>query len=304
MMAPVTEIEKNIIQRILRHVAEDLNPDRIPQPMLIAGSEGSGKSSLLQSLANSLANNDTTATLPIFDGKQFFSSRDIIGAIEEHGTENKIDIDNKTEKIRRIVMIDDLDYYFKRSDFDDQYLLRSYLNKETAPLLIATISGIDASLADYKAPFFEGVRLVYVPALSISTIDKMDISSDKKRRIATLMEYLPPVVRSLKTASNIVEISEDQDNDLKELVSSMAPQYRAKLENLPVYSQKILYSLANSDSPQKLSDLRVLTGLDAGILSTYLRQLLKSEDIRKTSPEKRGTPYQLSDRLFKLWLAS
>lgn len=296
------DIESPIIQRILRYVDEDRGTDHIPQPIFVVGSWGAGKSSLLRSLATRLENTDNTGKIQIFDGKQFFSSRDIIRAIEGEDYDGCTLSCGSSE--RRMVMIDDLDYFFNRCSFDDQYQLRNYLNNESAPLLIATISEVGDSLADYKAPFFEGVRLIYIPPLDRTMVETMNLSSEIQKRLNILLEYLPPVMRSLKMALDILAVSENEDTDLKELLDRVSQSYRLKLESIPVNSQKILYSLAGSDKPLTLSDMRGRTGLAAGILSTYLRQLVMSGEIRKTASEKKGTPYEMRDHLFKLWLST
>lgn len=270
--------------------------------MFVVGSRGAGKSSLLRMLVKRLEDSGYPGKIQIFDGKKFFSSADIIRAIESED----VDSVSESSKDRIIVIIDDLDYFFDRSSFDDQYLLRNYLNRESAPLLIATISGIGNLLADYRAPFFEGVRLIYIPPLEKKGIPNtaIGLSAEKQKRLDALMAYLPPVPRSFKIALDILAISDGAETDLRELLDRVSQSYRSRLEAMPVNSQKILCSLADSDVPLSLSELRDITGLPAGTLSTYLRQLVKSGDIRKTMPERRGTPYEMADRLFKLWLSS
>ena len=294
----------NIVHQIERYINDEERMDHIPQPTFIVGSRGSGKSTLLRSLMDRLAHSGLSDKVQSFDGKQFFNSYDIIRAIEGVHCESNMPIVKDNDENRRIVIIDDLDYFFKRSSFDIQYILRNYLNRESAPLLIATISGIDESLTDYRAPFFEGIRLVYIPPLSKSIISTLDIPAETQRRMLALMEYLPPVVYSLKLASEIVTLSNGENADIKELLNRVAPSYRFKLERLPVYSQKILYAMAMSKAAVTLAELRELTGLPGGTLSTYLRQMVKSGEIRKTLSPKRGTPYVISDNLFKLWISS
>lgn len=80
--------------------------------------------------------------------------------------------------------------------------------------------------------------------------------------------------------------------------------YREKLEKLPVNSQKIIMCLAQSDGPMTLTDISQQTMTPGGILSTYIRQMIKNKIIRKTEKPKRRTPYEISDPLFKLWLSN
>lgn len=303
-MKLVKDINANTINQTLRYIDDEQATDHIPQPMFIVGSGGSGKTTLLNELISILKERGWSDNLQTFDGKQFFSSRDIISTIENIPTSNRdISIQGDNNSKRRIVIIDDLNFFFSRSSFDDQYLLRNYLNNESAPLIIATVDKVDKVLADYRAPFFEGVRIIYMPSFdSAAHLVSIILPKDEKR-LLKLLAYLPPVIRSLKIVSDIVALSDNPTNDIKELINRMSPFYRNKLEDLPVYAQKILYALAHSEMPTTLSELRELTNLSSGTLSTYLRQLVASCDIHKTEPNKRGAPYEMVDPLFKLWLA-
>ncbi len=294
--------ENTTAKRILSLVKEDGKTDHIPQIMFIKGRQGSGKTSLLETVGSKLKNNGWEGHLLIFDGRQFFSSKDIIDAIDEATADNTLQKEQTDSNLRMVVIIDDMDYYLKRSSFDDQYVLRSYLYKNTSPLLIGSISKIDRSLAEYRAPFFEGVRLIEIPKLDLSILDALEISEEIRERIRGLMQYLPATIGSLKSAMNVIETSDNKTNDLRELLSRESAVYRQKYESMPEYSQKILYYMAQASDPTTLTSLRSLTNLPAGTLSTYIRLLLKSGDIRKTNSQKRGTPYEISDKLFKLWL--
>lgn len=289
MTETINRNNSKTLSQINRHIEAEEALGHIPQPMFIIGSGGAGKTTLLAKLIQELESNRWEERVHFFDGKQFFNSEDIIQAIERS-------YERSTEEKRRIVIIDDIDFFFNRSSFDDQYALRSYLNREDAPLLIATASEVTSNLADYQAPFFEGVRVIYVPAVEIA-------DAENSERMARLLKYLPPVVRSIKTASEIIALSPDPKNDLGELVRRGEALYRMRLENMPVNSQKILYALAKSSGIGSLTDLREQTGLPAGTLSTYIKMLTKSGDIRKTDATKRGAPYEINDKLFGLWLS-
>ncbi|MBD5323795.1 MAG: AAA family ATPase [Bacteroides sp.] len=294
-------INAKTLQQIKRYISDDNNLEHIPQPMFIIGSDGSGKSTLLYQLIEQLDMEGWENRVHFFDGKQFFNSQDIIGAMEQACQTTDRSKGETHDLKRQIVIIDDIDFFFARSDFNNQYELRNYLNREEAPLLIASASKISENLADYQAPFFEGVRVVYVP--SIKRIPSIMGTKEEGERLENLLQYLPPVVRSVKTAKEIIALSDNPDNDLPELVKRGESLYKLKLGNLPVNSQKILYAIANSPGAASLSELKDMTGLPSGTLSTYLLMLVKSGDIHKTDTAKRGAPYEINDKLFRLWLS-
>lgn len=303
-MTDIMEVTKGsdntTITKIRQYVSENTRIDHIPQPLFVMGEYGTGKSTLLKKLVSELGEN-RGYDVRLYDGRQFFASTDIISAIEKS---EDTGIVMEKSPVRPIVLIDDIDYYLKRSSFEDQYLLRNYLNSDFSPLLVASISAIDKSLSDYNAPFFEGVRILYIPAFETNDISVENLTQETKNRIEALMEFLPPVVGSFKMASEIVSLSSNRDADINALIERFDHIYRTKFESLPAYSQKILYSIANSDGAVELSKLRTLTDLPAGILSPYLRQLVKEGCLRKMSTKKRNVPYAINDKLFKLWLST
>lgn len=300
----LTNIFQQTVEQILRYVEAEKTVGHIPQPLFLIGSFGSGKTTILTELAKKLQENGFNGLIQLFDGKEFFSSNDIIKAIEGSGYDGSQPLKNNDGR-RRIVIIDDLDFFFNRSSFDDQYLLRNYLYQPEAPMLICALPKVTDALTSYQAPFFEGVRIIYVPSITSDSILKSYTpATEKTKRLSTLLDYLPPVIRSVKIATDIINMSENSDNDLKELINIYAPIYRIKFESLPIYSQKVLIALAKSDGPLTLSQLREITDIPAGNLSPYLRQLARTQEIRKTDAEKRGAPYEIPDKLFKLWLTN
>lgn len=303
MLNDVKTFEEKIVKRMMRYVDDEIITSRIPQPMLIVGAHGSGKSSIINIFSKELEDRKDILTLKIFDGKLFFSSNDIITSIEGDAYDESQFYNLEKSPNRRIVIIDELDYYFKRSSFEDQYILRNYLSKETAPLLIGTLNTIDESISNYKAPFFEGIRLIYIPPFNESMYSLNNFTEEKASRLKIMMRYLSPTIGSYKLANDILSISNDEKTDLIELLDRHSPIFRRRFDELPLYSQSIIMALAYSHTPLSLSDLRERTGLASGTLSTYIRQIVESGFIHKVNPDKRGSPYIFSDALFKLWLS-
>ena len=119
MIGYCKNVNAQTVQQILRYIWDENTPGRIQQPMFIMGNDGSGKTTLLRNLVSDLGGMDQSYRIQIFDGKQFFCSRDIIRAIEGEGCDENLISNNSNSGSRRIVIIDDLDFFFRRSSFDD-----------------------------------------------------------------------------------------------------------------------------------------------------------------------------------------
>ena len=294
-------LNKAQLTEVISHIDNEMAKTTIHQPILIAGERGSGKSTLLNEIIRTYSN-DKIKFIKI-DGRLVFNSTYIIEYIESVNccsAENQSNNDMSSS----IIVIDDMDFYFERSQYDDQYLLRNYLNSPKSPLLIASVSSIQKAITDYNAPFFEGFKTIYLPEFNIDYLNSLSLSPYKRQRVEIIMKYLPRVAHSLSTALEIVNSSDKSDTDINRLIDMYSSSYREKLEKLPVNSQKIIMCLAQSDGPMTLTDISQQTMTPGGILSTYIRQMIKNNIIRKTEKPKRRTPYEISDPLFKLWLSN
>ncbi|MDE6792284.1 MAG: ATP-binding cassette domain-containing protein, partial [Muribaculaceae bacterium] len=116
----------------------------IPQPVVIIGQQGAGKTTLLKRLYESYPDDKRIW----IDGRTIFDSSDII---DSH------DISKKN-----LLFIDDINYYFTRSSYEDQYKLRGFLYNEKSPMMIASMSRVIPAISEYEAPFFEGLKIVYL----------------------------------------------------------------------------------------------------------------------------------------------
>lgn len=282
-----------ILDEILFHITRELDEKSIPQPVLIIGQWGSGKTYLLNEIIDTIKSDRHVPVIQL-DGTGLFSSEQIIDSADSH---------LKQTDDRRILVIDDMDFYLTKSHYDDQYKLRNYLNNENAPLLIGTSSSIPDAITDYKAPFFEGLKIIYIPPVNINELSDIPADKDTSDRIKHLLSYMPRVIRSVMIARDIVSVSRNREEDISKLLNIYSPFYRTQFESIPLNSQKIVSSLAEGQAPMNIGELSEKTQTESGILSTYLRQLNKSRIIKKTSNVKRGAKYELTDPLFKLWLS-
>ena len=258
----------------------------VPQPVVIIGEEGAGKTTLLRRLA---LLSDRKAMPSIWmDGRTIFSSEDIISQLRMNS--------------QSVIFIDDMDFYFTRCSYEEQYKLRKFLYNEGASMLVASVKGLLPALSEYKAPFFEGVKLVYLNPIDLGNI-LSDFTRDAFYRIKDLFQFLPPTIKSLQTAAQIISKSKHADLDICELISTFSSRYRVLYENLPVNSQRILNALA-SDGGMTIPELREKSGLPTNMLTPYIKSLWSAKLISMDRKLKRKTVYSIVDPLLKLWLAN
>lgn len=258
----------------------------IPQPVLVIGQNGAGKTTLLHRVYNSEFCRKISAVW--IDGRVVFSSHDIIS--------------RAMAKDVSVVFIDDMDYFLTRCDYQEQFRLRRFLNEEHAPMLIASVSKMWGALSDYDAPFFEGLKNIYLSPISLSDISSC-VDQHDFARMKSLLRLLPPTVKSVEIAYSIIRINylRERDNDV--LLSIFEDKYRNCYFSLPTNSQHILNAFGTGAMALNIAGLRDLTGLPNSIMSAYLKSLESLGIIYADRSMKRKTMYSMRDPLYQLWLS-
>lgn len=285
---PILNINDKVFNIILSDIKKGTMAE-IPQPIVIVGADGSGKSTLLRQLYDVTVQLGHSAVW--IDGRSIFSEKDIISRI---GLESK-----------PVVFIDDIDFFFTRCSYEEQYELRSLLYNEGAPMLIGTVEKILPAFSEYKAPFFEGLKFIYIPPVSLDETNGVLFSNpEEKERAQKLLQLLPKTIRSLEIIRDIVRNNDDIESDITRLISEFSTQYKHIYQSLPTYSQQILSAIGNTPAPGLLlSDIREATGLPTSVLSIYLRNLCSAGILTVDKSMKKGYKYAIKDPLFGEWLS-
>lgn len=256
----------------------------IPQPIVVIGPCGSGKTTILHALRKySLREGCPTRWV---DGRSVFTCGDII-------PEDPIDYGT-------VVFLDDMDFFFSRCPYDEQWRLRRVLYDEGAPMLVATAEKVLPALAEYGAPFFEGTKSVFIPPVSENFVNRAFATSERGRA-GSLLSLLPPTVRSIELARDVLDAEGSPDEDVTKLLAYFSQLYKGVYGSLPVVAQKILNALG-SGRKMTLPELRSATGLPSAALTSYLSNLRLKGHVSTSRPSKRKTSYGLVDPLFQLWL--
>lgn len=255
----------------------------IPQPILIIGEAGSGKTTLLQRIVEAYSDRPYVW----INGRSIFSSDDITGS-------NNF-LNNS------LLIVDDIDYYFQRCGYQEQYKLRRFLYNEGAPMLIATCSKILPALTEYNAPFFEGIKLTYLYPISAEEIGAY---FDRKsfQRVDSLLELTSHTITSLNIIDIIIKTNPYPKKDLDLLLSFYAETFSLIYQNNPKYSQQILNILCQTENGMSISEIRNSYGLTANILTAYLKSLRKQGIVSADKSVKKRTKYFIKDKLFRIWL--
>lgn len=253
----------------------------IPQPVLIIGEEGSGKTTLLRRLTSKY----TGQTFVWIDGRFIFNSTDIIN--------QAIDCS--------FLIIDDFDYYLTRCSYEEQFRLRRFLYNEGAPMLIASVSRLLPAITEYKAPFFEGMKKIHLPPVSAETLSSL--FDDKTiYRATTLFELVSPNINSVEIISHILRLNANKEHDIELLLAYHSNVFTIIYKNIPANSQHILNILGNSATSMTVPQIKDISGLASGMLTPYLKKLVKDGLLTTDKAIKRSTKYFIKDPLFKIWL--
>lgn len=172
-------------------------------------------------------------------------------------------------------------------------------------MLIGTVEKILPAFSEYKAPFFEGLKFIYIPPVTLYGNSGVSFSNPKENeRAQKLLQLLPKTIRSVNIIRNIIHNSSNAKLDVTTLISEFASKYKQIYQSLPTYSQQILSAIGNTPAPgQLLSDIRETTGLPTSVLSIYLRNLCTAGILTVDKSMKKGYKYAIKDPLFGEWLS-
>lgn len=277
-------VNDNVFKAVISEIKNN-SESSVPQSVMIIGQSGAGKTTLLKRLYDSdICRGKSKVWI---DGRTVFCSEDIISKIKNPKTS--------------ILFIDDIDFFLTRCSYEDQFRLRNFLYNEGAPMMVSTVSKILPALTDYEAPFFEGLKTIYIDTVSSDSIAGL-FNKQETKRADILMNLLPPTIRSLLTVYSIIKLNKFPEEDLSFLLSMFSEKYQDLYSKLPPYSQHILNALGKVNDGMIIPEIRENTGLQTNILTAYLSSLKKNGIINIDKSIKKNARYSIKDPLFKSWI--
>jgi hypothetical protein len=275
-------------------------PRKIAQSHVIIGEEGSGKTILLKRIEAELRSTETFYPIAM-NGQNLFATDDIWKYCWGGSYSEVLDW-QEMNHCRMVLLIDNIQYLFKRTGNIDQFSLRGKLNTAGAPILVATSNEVLLDFTDYKAAFFDGLKLSYIKPIDAATLQTLGFSERELPRVNKLLNYLPKTIRSLMLIRRVLRLSSHATVDRDVLCDLFAPTFQFKYNSVVVQCQRILWALASSELGMTLQQLREATQQDSGSLSPYLKRMIATNFIEKTTETSRNAVYSIKDSLFKLWL--
>lgn len=305
----ILAINEDVLASLMNCLSKE-DMTKTAQPNLIVGEPGSGKTFLMKRLYGKINDDMGTALYPIvIEGKSLFSTDDIwahcasVLDIGSEGDEYEGILQWQNKESKRIVLIvDNIQYYFERTDNTEQYGLRGKLNMVGAPVLIATSEKVLPAFTEYNAAFFDGFKITYMKPLTTALISDIIDKQNDIIRLEKLMSYMPRTIRSLFIAVGILEKSDDADKDCDFLSDYFSSFYQVKYDSASIQTQRILSALSRAESGYSLAEIRDITGQENGKISPYLKLMADQKLIIKEAKTLRGGIYSITDPLFKLWL--
>ena len=283
--------ERQNMQKTLLEIIDGNVANSIPQHVLIAGAEGTGKSYMITRLEQELTASGRYVCKFLYPHCNIVAADYII---------NKV---SNPDGQRCVILVDDFDKMLEVLPNDEQYKLRAFLFKKNAPTLITTSTGLYEGFSDYRAPFYDAFRVLHIPQLAQNDIAEI-LSEDVYQKVKDLSEFqntIPKLGGNLNyIRSFAAELCENRG--IEDVVKANDRYFRYMFSSLPNVQQRALYGLALSGETATSADVQKKSGLTAANTASALFRLEKQGIIAKIGDKKRNVTYQINDYLLWLWI--
>lgn len=285
--------ERQSMQKTLRKIIDGNVANSIPQHVLIAGAEGTGKSYMITRLEQELTASGRYVCKFLYPHCNIVAADYII---------NKV---SSPDGQRCVILVDDFDKMLEVLPNDEQYKLRAFLFKKNAPTLIATSTGLYEGFSDYRAPFYDAFRVLHISQLAQDDIAEI-ISEDVFQKVKDLSEFQNTIPKLGGNLNYIRSLAAAlcENSGIEDVVKANDRYFRYMFSSLPNVQQRALYGLALSGETATSADVQKMSGLTAANTASALFRLEKQGIIAKIGDKKRNVTYQINDYLLWLWITN
>ena len=285
--------ERQNMQKTLQEIIDSNVVNSIPQHVLIAGAEGTGKSYMITRLEQELTASGRYVCKFLYPHCNIVAADYII---------NKV---SSPDGQRCVILVDDFDKMLEVLPNDEQYKMRAFLFKKNAPTLIATSTGLYEGFSDYRAPFYDAFRVLHIPQLAQDDIAEI-LSADVYQKVKDLSEFqnaVPKLVGNLNYINSLATAL-CENRGIEDVVKANDRYFRYMFSSLPNVQQRALYGLALSGETATSADVQKMSELTAANTASALFRLEKQGIIAKIGDKKRNVTYQINDYLLWLWITN
>ena len=285
---------KQLVWRIA-NLAESYRKDLEPQHILISGVEGSGKTFMIEKLAEEFS---ARGFLMV---KYLYPHSNIVGA------ESLIkDLDYLLGK-KTVVLIDDFDKLLLSMTKGEHKKLIAIFSNMHSPFLVATSTGLseefpkryplfDQFFSSFQIPDFEKENLEDL--LGENIYNKVKGNSEFQEKIMKLGGNL----NYIKSFASFIYPNYGTEDCLDIVIDENERYFRYMFSTLPGVQQRALYGLARAGEIATAADVQRESGLSATNTSSALYRLERRGVITKAGGKKRSVEYKITDYLFGKWI--
>ena len=285
--------ERQNMQKTLQEIIDSNVANSIPQHVLIAGAEGTGKSYMIARLEQELTTSGRHVCKFLYPHCNIVAADYII---------NKV---SNPDGQRCVILVDDFDKMLEVLPNDEQYKLRAFLFKKNAPTLIATSTGLYEGFSDYRAPFYDAFRVLHISQLAQDDIAEI-LSEDVFQKVKDLSEFQNTIPKLGGNLNYIRSLAAAlcENRGIEDVVKANDRYFRYMFSSLPNVQQRALYGLALSGETATSADVQKMSELTAANTASALFRLEKQGIIAKIGDKKRNVTYQINDYLLWLWITN
>ena len=285
---------KQLVWRIA-DLAESYRKDLEPQHILISGVEGSGKTFMIEKLAEEFS---ARGFLMV---KYLYPHSNIVGA------ESLIKDLNYLLGKKAVVLIDDFDKLLLSMTKGEHKKLIAIFSNMHSPFLVATSTGLseefpkryplfDQFFSSFQIPDFEKENLEDL--LGENIYNKVKGNSEFQEKIMKLGGNL----NYIKSFASFIYPNYGTEDCLDIVIDENERYFRYMFSTLPGVQQRALYGLARAGEIATAADVQRESGLSATNTSSALYRLEKRGVITKAGGKKRSVEYKITDYLFGKWI--